>query len=134
MAGNLYEVRVVLLTPRMGGTSYALLMELKAAIEEVNSDFNESLPLVWLHYNAATSHFMYYSERCPPPRQGCIVRLAESSDESPSPKPGHDVQNPKPHHDANKVASAHFCKVVDNQLKGMNDKHHFRNLQRLRIP
>ena len=51
----------------MGGTSYALLTDLKVAIEEVDLDFNISLPPVWLHYNAATSHFKYYSERCPPP-------------------------------------------------------------------
>ena len=54
-------------TPRMGGTSYALLTDLKVAIEEVDLDFNISLPPIWLHYNAATSHFKYYSERCPPP-------------------------------------------------------------------
>ena len=120
-------------TPTMGGTSYALLKDLKKAIEEVNLDFSIVFPHVWLHYNAATSHFNYYSERCPPPRRGRIVRIVESSDESPSPKPGPDARNPKPHHDANKVAFAHFCKVVDNQLKGMNAKHHFKILQRLRI-
>jgi hypothetical protein len=108
-------------------------MDLKAAIEEVMPDFNESFPPVWLHYNAATSHFNYYSERCPPPRRGCIVRIDdESSGESPSPKPGRDSPNPKPHHDAKQVVSAHFRNVAD-QLKGMNAKHHFRNLQRFRI-
>ena len=109
-------------TPRMGGTSYALLMDLKAAIEEVMPDFNESFPPVWLHYNAATSHFNYYSERCPPRRQGRIVPL-ESMDESPSPKPGPDNRNPKPN-DADRVASALFGQVAHN-LKGMNAKHHF---------
>jgi hypothetical protein len=111
-------------TPRMGGTSYALLMDLKAAIEEVMPDFNESFPPVWLHYNAATSHFNYYSERCPPPRRGCISRILESSDESPSPEPGTIAQNPNPHHDADRVASALFGQVAYN-LKGMNAKHHF---------
>ena len=113
-------------TPTMGGTSYALLKDLKKAIEEVNLDFSIVFPPVWLHYNAATSHFKYYSERCPPPLHGKIVRLDNSSDETPSPEPGQKS-------DAGKVASDIFGKDAQSKLQGMNDKHHFRNLERLSI-
>ncbi len=102
-------------------------MDLKVAIEEVDSGFNRSLPLVWLHYNVVEGHFEYYSERCPPRREGWVVRLPDSSsDESPSPKPG-------PKSNANKVASDYLGKVVQSQLHGMNAKHHFRNLERISI-
>ena len=73
-------------TPRMGGTSYALLKDLKKAIEEVNLDFSIVFPPVWLHYNAATSHFKYYHEKCPPSTN---IALAESlpSGEMTAPRP-----------------------------------------------
>jgi hypothetical protein len=102
-------------TPRMGGTSYALLKDLKKAIEEVNLDFSIVFPPVWLHYNAATSHFKYYSEKRPPPMVTNMARLHESTS-------GDSSTQDTDQAGGGEVVSGIFGKAVKSQLQGMNAK------------
>ena len=111
-------------------------MDLKAAIKEVMPDFNESFPPVWLHYNAATSHFRYYSEKCPPPLHGNIIPLHDSSTDSSSQEAGQlkgggevGIQPEAGQPDGGEVASNIFGNAVQKKLQGMNAKHYVRNLE-----
>ena len=103
----------------MGGTSYALLTDLKVAIEEVDLDFNISLPPVWLHYNATTSHFKYYSERCPPPLQGIIVPLTDDEEQHPESQGESPSAKQEPTSKKGQIASDIFFNVVKD-LEGMH--------------